>query len=324
MRIEVTCTGPANWGGASFSVVGEFFSDAMPEVGEGVDLVEVDFLVASHPRGTCPPADDLSPADALALQELDVEMAASREPEHEALRARGGSCKLRRKQRRVEVTLVSALSHRDAVADELTLEVFATAAHELVAALQPLNKRTRKRDGIDVAAFLAHLELRLAELPATAADLDDLLERLDALREASWEVMDEWEVLDVEWDLFAPGTRERFDDPFFFDPSDELAPHGNDTGADALAEYLDRRPRRAMRFLSKQPRRFGFASLAEFDAAAPDEHDQLVVAVAFAEVMVTGRSTPQLVEAALIALDRQDAATPDPRYGQLREALTRP
>ncbi len=54
---------------------------------------------------------------------------------------------------------------------------------------------------------------------------------------AEYAAMSPWDQLDIDWTEFHPKAREVLDDPFFWDCIDEIAPHGNDTGADLLEDF---------------------------------------------------------------------------------------
>jgi hypothetical protein len=321
MRIEVGHTSPSGGGGGSFALVGEFLVHDLPDVGPAVEVVEADMLVTSRPRGQRQPSDDdFMFTDDAALEAHYGEIASAMEPSHEAERARGNRLTFRRKQHTVALSVVSDLSERDAWLDAPTPEVFATAARELVAALAPLAKRVTGADDFDAPAFLAHLRGRLDDLPADQVALDLLMEQLQEASARRWDAMDGWCIVNVDWGLYAPGTRERLDDPFFFS-GDEFAPHGNDAGADFLAGYLRDRPADTWAYLQGSAREHGFASLDEFADADAWEHDEVVIAAAFAEVMVAGASTLALKERALVALARRDAEFHDPRYALMQAAL---
>ena len=49
--------------------------------------------------------------------------------------------------------------------------------------------------------------------------------------------MDPWDKLDIDWSEFHPRARELLNETFYWEEGDDAAPHGNDTGADAFADY---------------------------------------------------------------------------------------
>src|SRR4051794_19424192 len=59
------------------------------------------------------------------------------------------------------------------------------------------------------------------------------LQRKTALAQLPW-----WQQLDIDWTEFHPAARILLDDPFFWDCTDGYSPHGNDTGADLIDEFV--------------------------------------------------------------------------------------
>lgn len=229
---------------------------------------------------------------------------------------------VRRAARRVSMRIISDLSELDVFGtDQVTPEVFASAAREVVAGLEDLPRRIKPGDDIDARTLLSFVRSRLDVLPETQQELDRALERLREAAARRWEAMDAWERLDIDWSVFAADARERFDDPFFFDPGDEEAPHGNDAGADLLAAYLTERPHDGLDFLEAQLRVMGYESLSDFANIDIWEQDEMVIAAVFAELMVCGSTSAELKQLALQALDRREAEAPSPRNEQMRRAL---
>jgi len=222
----------------------------------------------------------------------------------------------------VTVRIISDLSELDVFgADNVTPEIFASAARELVAALEDLPRRIKPGDDLDASALLSFMRSRLEVLPGTQRELDRVIERLRDADARRWEAMDDWERLDIDWSVFAADARERLNDPFFFDHGDEEAPHGNDAGADVLAAYLERSPDDGLEFIEAHVRDMGYESLSGFANIDVWEHDELVIAAVFADLMVRGRTSAELKGLALQALDRREAAAPSPRNEQMRRAL---
>lgn len=118
-----------------------------------------------------------------------------------------------------------------------------------------------------------------------------------------------------------PAAREALADPFFWDTSDDGAPLGTDTGVDVLvavrAELAGER-RGAMALLADLLTRWEVAD-ASWDvidaagveaAGAEDEYgvlmrDEIVLALAFAELIETGRIDAEIQRRALLATARQ-------------------
>ncbi|WP_193611679.1 hypothetical protein [Nocardioides lijunqiniae] len=344
MQIEVMASSPTYGGAGSIDLVGEFLLEGLAPVGEAVERIEVDLLLTATPEAPRDTYDDgahevgvvvgvglVVDPDVQAI--LDALAEAARDGmamspgdagwglAHEQERQKGPSLVFRRSARRVRVRVVSRLSELDVFGSEPRPATFATAAREIVDGLEPLRQRATKGDDLDVATLLAHLEARLAQLPETDEDLHTTLAPLVAERLERWAALSPWDVVDVDWSLYAPEARTLLDDPFFWDPADDEAPHGSDTGADVLAEFLDQRPRDPLAFLESQATGWGFDSLAELGREEPEEHDTLIVAAAFAQLKVTARIDSTLGEMAMEALGRRTGDEADATDDLLVSAL---
>ena len=323
MRIEVFFVSPS--GGGEFAAIGPFLLEGLPPVGRAIEVIEVELLLLSQPSAPTDPHEevsllDLSPLDPEVrrlVEDLASEGIFPGHPEwsreHDDRRAKGSALTFRRASRRVDAAVVSELSEREVSGrDDATPEIFAKAAHEVVRGLEPLRRRVRAGDDVDATKLLAHLAARLDELPRTHEEPEEL-ERPPS-SSAGARQSDRMPL--------APGLAARLADPFFVDPADEEAPHGNDTGADLLASYLDARPADGWSFLDQQAQEMGFASLRDLSSSDLREHDAMVIAFVFAELMVRGQAPDDVVRLALDALARREAEAPSPRNEQMRSALT--
>lgn len=326
MQIEINVNSPTYGGGSD---VGEFLVDGLPDVGHGIDRIEADVLLRSEPRASRRRAVDDTPDeefDALLNLITDGQGIGPNDPEwsqsHDERRSKGPGLTFRRTARRVSMRIISDLSEFDVFgADEVTPEVFASIAREIVAGLEDLPRRIKPGDDFDARTFLSFVRARLDVLPGTQEELDCVLDRLREAAAQRWGAMDEWERLDIEWSVYTADARERFGDAFFFDPGDEEAPHGNDAGADLLVAYLTERPDHGMAFLDTYVVGMGYESLGAFASIDIWEHDELVIAAVFADLMVRGATSAELRQLALLALDRREAEAPSPRNEQMRRAL---
>jgi uncharacterized protein YfeS len=118
-----------------------------------------------------------------------------------------------------------------------------------------------------------------------------------------------------------PAAREALPDPFFWDTSDEGAPLGTDTGVEVLATVradLAGERRGALALLAGLLTRWEVAdehwdvidAAGVAAAGADDEYgvlmrDEIVLALAFAELIETGRIDAEIQRRALLATARQ-------------------
>ena len=119
----------------------------------------------------------------------------------------------------------------------LSPAIFASGVEQTIAALQLLGPRLTAKDAFRYDLFLAHCESRKRALPSTDAGLAEMKQQIDARQAAEKAAMSPWERLGIDWRDFHPDARRILDDPFFWEEANDFAPHGNDTGADLLAEY---------------------------------------------------------------------------------------
>jgi hypothetical protein len=328
LQIDVTARSPTYGGSGSIDLLGEFLVEGLAPVGGAVDRIEVDFLLTASPRA--PRGDDV---DVQALLDALGEAAgeevgtgpdhADWGRSHEAERQKGPSLVFRRSARRVDVRLVSSLSELDVFGREPHPETFGRAARELVAGLDPLQQRAKTSDELDLPALTAHLNARIALLPEIEDELLSALETLSAARTERWAAMSPWDRLDVDWSLFAPEARTILDHPFYWDPADDDAPHGDDTGADLLADFLEQRPEDPLVFMEQQARDRGYESLSHLGQHEAEERDALLVATAFAQLKLTAQISLPLGELALEALVRRGGGEPTPADDLLMAPLVK-
>lgn len=129
-----------------------------------------------------------------------------------------------------------------------------------------------------------------------------------------------------DWELTPesahPAAREILADDFFWDPVDDNSPFGNDTGADVLAMFPDRRrehPESApLVFLTELLQGWEVVD-AHWEAISPEEvgallqedefsfthRDDAIVALAFALLALEGRVAAEVRDRALVALQRE-------------------
>jgi uncharacterized protein YfeS len=156
------------------------------------------------------------------------------------------SVKFYRKKKRMEISYPSLRFKPDEVfglfLPQLERTHFSIAVDDLIDALSwGLKTRLTKKDNFDVAAFLAWIE-RFRKIDFASDDaLRAAIQRAGEAGKARDEEKDPWERLDVDWDAVHPNARGILDDPLDWSCAYEFSPHGNDTGADILAEWVQYR-----------------------------------------------------------------------------------
>ena len=108
---------------------------------------------------------------------------------------------------------------------------------EVSAALLLIKKRVKPSDDFDVVRFLADASNVLSTPINSSEEWEDILRLANEKLLAKNELLSPWDQLDIDWSQFHSQARYVLDDPFFWDPSDDFAPDGNDTGAELLEEF---------------------------------------------------------------------------------------
>jgi hypothetical protein len=190
---------------------------------------------------------------------------------------------------------------------KLSLSVFLAGVDETLTALSLLGARIKPTDDFAFNEFMAFCHSRKASLPTSNEALRSLALEIAQREEAIRRSMTEWEILDIEWRGFHRDARQILDSPFFWEQSNYLAPHGNDTGADVLRDYrtwlLRNRSRDPMDFLREWIQGTGLGMETQ-DPIALNLLDEAALAVAFAEFKLQGTCATSAAQLALMAIDR--------------------
>jgi uncharacterized protein YfeS len=190
----------------------------------------------------------------------------------------------------------------------LSLPLFIAGVAETIAALDLLGKRLTSTDDFQLEAFLAHCREAQTRLPSTAEELASVAEECQKRRTARHAAMSPWERLGIDWRDYHPEARQVLNDPFFWDCTNDFAPHGNDTGADLLADYrkwLRRNPcGDPIEFYQELTRRWDL-SLEPTSDLDQTVLDDAAVALAFAEFKLRAECRPAVAELARGAIRRQ-------------------
>jgi uncharacterized protein YfeS len=132
----------------------------------------------------------------------------------------------------------------------------------------------------------------------------------------------EEEYFELEPENAHPKAQEILTEEFYFDPTEEAAPFGNDDGNDAFYGFLAWRKRnpdgKPFQFVQELVDRWGYTNdyYQETDPerieALIDEEgygffprDNALVAVCFGQLVLEGQIDPEMKELTLIALERQ-------------------
>ena len=210
----------------------------------------------------------------------------------------------------------------------LSAGVFSRVVGELGEQLHLIDpKLGRARGDFDLERFHRDVAALTAAVPTTDQALRDLHVRLEAAERERYAAMDAWEKLDIDWDDYHPAARQLLDDPFLWSCIDDDAPHGNDTGADLLADFKrwnrthpDRPAHELASRLLKAWEMPGLdlersdaestRAMFEADRIALSVTDQSLIAAAFAAVKCRGCCDAVTRELALRAIEREKHVTP--------------
>lgn len=207
-------------------------------------------------------------------------------------------------------------------ASPTTLTVFGAALRELSTLVPTLLCGHRALGSmVDASELTRAFDAAIAELPSTDQALQRLIEELSVAKSARLAQLSRWDRLEIDWSDYHPGARKLLDDTFFWEVADDHAPHGNDTGADLLADYRTwreaSRPGPTSVFLEGLWRRWGYGADAfgwktqplstwtKDDELVIQVHLEAVVALAFAQIKLDGRCEPTCRNEALLAIRRE-------------------
>jgi uncharacterized protein YfeS len=204
----------------------------------------------------------------------------------------------------------------------LSSQVFRQVLEEIRETLHLIDSRLKRNDDFDLGRFHEDVTAVVPKAPTSDAELRGLKDALDQENKALLAAMDPWERLEVDWAKFHPTARLLLNDPFFWSETDDYAPHGNDTGADLLAEFRKwnrRHPTEpAYQMAQKLLRSWGIAdidlgatdgglvdSILLSDLIALSVTDDALIAVAFASAKLRGCCDPDTRGFAYAAIQRE-------------------
>lgn len=208
---------------------------------------------------------------------------------------------------------------------------FATLLDELLDAINRSFSSSGAISGIvDLAALQSALKSAADEAPRTPDRAATLLRRIRSESEARRLARTTVATASDDLSRFDDRAAELLEDPFFWDPVDDDAPHGNDAGADLLSAFRVWRPRHRaqspVQFLKSLLQQWGADDQADTGGQLGAMRTQTEIALAFAQIKVEGRCDGDAAAIALAAIDRRLAdvsgdQTRAKRYQQLRDKV---
>lgn len=111
----------------------------------------------------------------------------------------------------------------------------------LKAEMTASKNKFKKTDDFDFAACLAWMTSLTEKLPATKEDADVLVEAFKQARTLERSKMSDWELLEEDWSDYHAAAREVVPFPELWSITNDFAPNGNDTGADVLYFFKEKK-----------------------------------------------------------------------------------
>lgn len=128
-----------------------------------------------------------------------------------------------------------------------------------------------------------------------------------------------WDDLVLDWSEYHPRAREILNDLFFWDCLDDLAPHGNDDGADLLERFKRWRKKspsgESKTFFDRLMREWGVSNGREI--VTDDIYDCSAIALAFAHLKIDAACPKWAQDEALKALTRRRQALKEVMHEEL-------
>lgn len=198
---------------------------------------------------------------------------------------------------------------------------FNATLDELPNVLKLVKAKLMPTDSFDFDAFMADVQRLCSRHAATVQEIEHIASEAEQRRLAARAGKTEWDLLEIDWEVYHPNAPQILDDAFYWRLSDDFAPHGNDTGADLLELFTrwnrTHRKTSPLKFLEDLLSGWGI-QLNPWNATDPEEVrqiaqqdpielglcDETAVALAFAVVKLRGVCPSDVAELALKALHR--------------------
>ena len=199
---------------------------------------------------------------------------------------------------------------------------------EALEALMLLKKKIKPSDDFDFSRFLADATRLLTTRIDTTDEWMRIREEAGVKELAIRATKSQWDLLEIDWDLYHVAARTILDDPFYWETANDITPHGNDTGADLLEDYLAWEKRNKgkppLAFLDRELKKWAVEpidwtitvesavrALHQADWAQMTLCNQAAIALAFAVVKTRCACPPEVVQMALAAIARTEIIVKD-------------
>lgn len=206
-------------GNKHFQIVADLLEEGTGTYGSAIN--EVEFTVCFYPESL--------PEPTLETMQEDYKQFLLALPKQRFLR----------KKQVFEIQYASQLSEGDyqEYYGPPRVEHIRAAFAELATHLELIEERLTSKDDFDFPAFRRECGDVLSAMPTEVEELEAVKARCARRRKAIYEAMDPWEREDIDWKKFHPNAKSLLNDVFFWSLTNDFAPHGNDTGADLLADF---------------------------------------------------------------------------------------
>lgn len=304
MKLEVNVmTSYSHSSEVSLDLVGDYLEMNMSDCGEAIDKIEV----------------------SVYFENGSLENTKTSDPEYNTQLESLPSRIYIAKKKKIEIEYLTRTGTAKHVADEdppefdfftnNEMELFRFGAQEIGIELISIKDLIFESIDFDVDKFVKKIETSLEILPTSNDEFIKLQEQISAFRQVKYDYMDEWDLLDIEWDEYFSHAKELLNDPFFWDCLNDFSPNGNDTGADVLEFYKELREEGSrdsgMTFFDEL--------MEEWDVKIPpspeDEfswhtYHEAIVGLAFSQIKVEGSCDKEIFDKAIssIAAYKDEAA----------------
>lgn len=208
--------------------------------------------------------------------------------------------------------------------NSVNYSLFVAAFDELERVVFQLQPVLRKKKELQPEQLFQWVRACRSAAPSSQEELEAFEESEKQRKAEERAAKSPWELLGIDWEDYHPSARQVLDDPFYWELANDLAPNGNDTGADLLHDVREApaAPRDPLTFLNATFVRWGMAAQIraalqkppeawnEQDEIAVATYNEAAIALPFALVKYYGQAGPDAVQVALEAIQHQRVAAP--------------